>query len=101
MPRAEKRVIEYFVSTQNLQSILDLLHAAGKTERSELNVYAYAVLDSCSEQFYGGVRKHFAHAQTVYTRPFFWEGPGYEATITSEMLSIVGANPLAWPVSVE
>ena len=71
MPRAEKRVIEYFVSTQILQSILDLLHAAGKTERSELNAYAYAVLDSCSEQFYGGVRKHFAHAQTVdlYTRP--------------------------------
>ena len=67
MPRAEKRVIEYFVSTQILQSILDLLHAAGKTERSELNAYAcaYAVLDSCSEQFYGGVRKHFAHAQTV------------------------------------
>ena len=41
MPRAEKRVIEYFVSTQILQSILDLLHAAGKTERSELNAYAY------------------------------------------------------------
>ena len=60
MPRAEKRVIEYFVSTQILQSILDLLHAAGKTERSELN--AYTVFDSCSEQFYGGVRKHFAHA---------------------------------------
>ena len=81
MPRAEKRVIEYFVSTQILQSILDLLHAAGKTERSELNAYAYAVPNSCSEQFYGGVRKHFAHAQTVYTRPspFFWEGPGYEA----------------------
>ena len=81
MPRAEKRVIEYFVSTQILQSILDLLHAAGKTERSELNAYAYTVLDSCSEQFYGGVRKHFAHAQTVYTRPspFFWVGPGYEA----------------------
>ena len=80
------------LSTQILQSILDLLHAAGKTERSELNVYAYAVHDSCSEQFYGGVRKHFAHGQTVYTRPspFFWEGPGYEATITSEMFSIVG-----------
>ena len=43
----------------------------------------YAVLDSCSEQFYGGVRKHFAHAQTVYTgpSPFFWEGPGYEASV--------------------
>ena len=92
MPRAEKRIIEYFVSTQILQSILDLLHAesildllhaAGKTERSELNAYVYAVLDSCSEQFYGGVRKHFAHAQTVYTRPspFFWEGPGYEARL--------------------
>ena len=82
MPRAEKRVIEYFVSTQILQTILDLLHAAGKTE---LNAYAYTVLDSCSEQFYGGVRKHFAHAQTVYTRPspFFWEGPGYEANIYS------------------
>ena len=72
---------EYFVSTQILQSILELLHAAGKTEHSELNAYVYTVLDSCSEQFYGGVRKHFAHAQTVYTRPspFFWEGPGYEA----------------------
>ena len=81
MPRAEKRVIEYFLPTQILQSILDLLHAAGKTERSELNAYVYAVLDSCSEQFYGGVWKHFVHAQTVYTMPspLFWEGPGYEA----------------------
>ena len=73
MPRVERRV---FVSMQILQSILDLLHAAGKTERSELNAYAYTVLES--EQFDGGVRKHFAHAQTVYT-PFFWEGPGCEA----------------------
>ena len=76
------------MSTQILQSILDLLHAAGKTERSELNAYAYAVLDSCSEKFYGGVRKH---AQTVYTRPspFFWEGPGYEAKMqaTSKLRS--------------
>ena len=63
MPRAEKGVIEYFVSAQILQSILHLLHAAGKTD-SALN--ACAVLDSRSEQFYGGVRKHFAHAQTVY-----------------------------------
>ena len=38
MPRAEKRVIEYFVSTQILQSILDLLHAAGKTERKRVRV---------------------------------------------------------------
>ena len=57
------------------------LTRCGKTERSELNAYAYTVLGSCSEQFYGGVRKHFAHAQTVYTgpSPFFWEGPGYDS----------------------
>ena len=42
MPRAEKRVIECFASTtdaQILQSILGLVHTAGKTERSELSVY--------------------------------------------------------------
>ena len=39
-------------------------------------------LTRAPNNFTGGVRKHFAHAQTVYTRPspFFWEGPGYEAS---------------------
>ena len=44
MPRAEKRVIECFVSTtdvQILQNALDLVHTAGKTERSELSVYVH------------------------------------------------------------
>ena len=33
----------------------------------------------------------FAHVQTVYTRPspFFWEGPGYEATHDSTCTTVI------------
>ena len=51
MPRAEKRVIECLVSTtdaQILQSNLDLVHAAGKTECSKLNVYVRVCCLTCA-----------------------------------------------------
>ena len=69
MPRAEKRVIECFVSTtdaQILQSILDLVHTAGKTECSELSVRMRTLLDSCTEQFtvvYGHISR--MHRQCI------------------------------------
>ena len=51
MPRAENRVSECFVSTtdaQIVQSILDLVHAAGKTDRSELSVYVCVRCLTCA-----------------------------------------------------
>ena len=58
-PRAEKRVIECFVSTTNaqiLQSILDLVHTVGKTERSKLSVYVCVrCLTRAPNNFYGNI----------------------------------------------
>ena len=60
-PRAEKRVIECFVSTtdaQILQSILDLVHTAGKTEHSELSVYVCVrCLTHAPNNLYGNISR--------------------------------------------
>ena len=54
----KNRPLNVSTDAQILQSILSLVHAAGKTDRFEL--CWRTLLDSCTEQFYSGVRKHFA-----------------------------------------
>ena len=68
--KAEK--IECFVSTTDCRQNRTL-----RTKR----VRTRTLLESCTEQFYGGVRKRMSK-QCIYT-PFFWEGPGYEANTIS------------------
>ena len=82
MPRAERRVIECFVwrADPAKHSRCRTRCWQNRTLRTKC-VNMRTLLDSCTEQFYGSVQKHFVHAHTVYTRhsPFFWEGPGDEA----------------------